>query len=142
MKVAKTFAVFALCGFSALMGGCSKQEGAPAAQTQNPTDQAATEIQKQAEAPKASVQPAVGEAAAGASSQAQSLIDKAKGLIENKQYPEAMNILKELSNTKLTPEQQKLVDDLKVQVEKAMAGAATSEATKSATDAVGGVLGK
>jgi len=142
MKVAKTFAVFALCGFSVLIGGCSKQEGTPAAQTQSSTEQAATEIQKQAEAPKASVPPAVGEAAADASSQAQGLIDKAKGLIENKQYPEAMNILKELSNTKLTPEQQKLVDDLKAQVEKAMAGAATSEATKSATDAVGGVLGK
>jgi outer membrane PBP1 activator LpoA protein len=120
-----------------LVAGCSKQEEAPSAPS------APKEITAPAEAPKpAEAQKAVEDTAAAANTQVSGLIDKAKSLVSDQKYPEALDVLKELSSMKLTPEQQKLVDDLKAQVQKAMAGGAASEATKSATDAVGGLLGK
>ena len=114
---------------------CSKQES----QTPAPTAQPAAEnIQKQAEAAAPAAQSAVAETA----SQAQGLISKVQGYIADSKYSDAANVLKELSSMKLTFEQQKLVNDLTAQVQKAMAGAAASDASKKATDAVGGMLGK
>ena len=114
---------------------CSKQESQTPASTAQP---AAENIQKQAEAAAPAAQSAVAETA----SQAQGLISKVQGYIADSKYSDAANVLKELSSMKLTPEQQKLVDDLTAQVQKAMAGAAASDASKKATDAVGGMLGK
>ncbi len=68
--------------------------------------------------------------------QAQGLIDRGKALLAEKKYTEALNALKGLSNLRLTAEQQKWVDELKAQIQKAMADQTASDATK----AVGGLL--
>ena len=120
--------------FAIGLAACSKQESqAPAPATQP----AAESVQKQAEA----AAPAAQDAATATTAQAQGLITKVQSYIADSKYSDAANLLKELSSMKLTPEQQKLVDDLTAQVQKAMAGAA-SDASKNATDAVGGMLGK
>ena len=67
------------------------------------------------------------------------MIDKAKSLIADNKYSEAMDLLKKLSSMQLTPEQKKLVDDLMAQAQKAMAGAAASERHPEGPDAVGGI---
>ena len=67
----------------------------------------------------------------------QSLIDRAKGLVADQKYSEALNTLSQLSNIKLTPDQQALVDSLKSQIQTALAKAGASDAAS----ALGGVLG-
>src|SRR5260221_306791 len=74
--------------------------------------------------PPPAAPPAVSDAATAATSQAQGLIDKAKSLVDGGQYADASKLLQQLANMKLTPEQQKMVDDLKATFQKSLAGSA------------------
>ncbi|HLP77558.1 MAG TPA: hypothetical protein VK327_11645 [Candidatus Paceibacterota bacterium] len=67
-----------------------------------------------------------------------SLVDKTKSFINDKRYEDALASLKQLSNLKLTPEQQKTVDDLKAQLQKLM----SSQVVTNAASALNNLLKK
>jgi hypothetical protein len=142
-----------------LLSACSKQEepAAPAAQKPATTPSvAAEEASKAASAAVTEAKPATAaaanqaaqtadnlksttsEAAAGTSAQIQSWFDKIKGLINEKKYPEALTALSNPPSANLTAEQQRLVDQLKTQVQDLLAKQSTDQGLK----AVGGLLNK
>jgi hypothetical protein len=148
--------------------GCSKQEAAPPPKPSTPTtsqsaadvpqamqqtvsnvvqqaqataSEVSTQAQQAATEVKTAAQQATTEAAKQAetmATQVQGLVDKAKSFIAEKQYPEAMNIVNQLTELKLSPEQQKLVDDLRTQIQQLMAAPAVS----NTVERIGGLLGK
>jgi hypothetical protein len=153
MKAKSFIAALAVCTAVVIVSGCSKEEPvAPAqapkssdtaagGQAAKPADTAAAAVQPVVEKTTAAAQPAADQAAAQANAmqdQAQGVIDKAQGLVKETKYQEALSALGQLANLKLTPEQQKLVDDLKGQIQNALAKAAASKATSALGDALGG----
>ena len=149
-----------------LASGCS-QEGPPAGETPKAMNPAPTEAQTPAAEPAppaaapaepappaaaaiavpavpavpAAATQAVAEATAAASaatSQAQTLIDQAKGLVTDQKYQEALGVVQQLASVKLTPEQQQLVDGLKAQIQTALAKKAASDAGSALGGALGG----
>jgi hypothetical protein len=76
-------------------------------------------------------------AAAASTNQAQALIEKAKGLVTDQKYKDALTVVQQLASVKLTPEQRTVVDGLKTQIQTALA----KDAASNAASALGGVLG-
>jgi hypothetical protein len=135
-----------------LLSACSKQEeqSAPAV-TQKPAaekavadvvketkdsaqatvNQASKEVDKAVDTVKNAAPPAPG------STTFQTWYEKVKGLVADQKYTEAAAALTELPAS-LTPEQQKMVDQLKAQVQQALSKQSADQGLK----AVGGLLNK
>ncbi|HEY5914665.1 MAG TPA: hypothetical protein VJA21_29090 [Verrucomicrobiae bacterium] len=123
--------------------GCKKQEeSTPPAETQKAADGVKSEAAKAAESLKTTAKEVTDQATAqvdAGQQQAQGLIDQAKNLVSQNKYQDAVAKLKELASTKLTPDQQKLVDDLKAKIQAALANTAVSGT--NAASALGNMLG-
>ena len=161
----KTKCLLPILTLAALTGGligCEKNQSPPTATQEanknagtvgdTPKDAAntaATEVKKVAEEVKASTETAttgatkqVENLASSASTKAQDYIDKAKVFVNENKYQDALVSLQELGNLALSPEQQKVVDNLKKVIHSALStSAATSAATNGAT-AIPGLLNK
>lgn len=72
-----------------------------------------------------------------ANTKAQELLTQAQTLVSEKKYEEATSLLQKLSDLELTPEQQKMLDNLKATIQKAI----ESDAVKEGAKAIGNLLG-
>ena len=145
MKSLFLFVTVAAAGL--LLPGCTKQEPTATPSTESgvkAADSSATDLTKTVETAKATAEKVVTDAskqvqatAAAASSKVQELLDKAKKLVAENKYQDASAIIQELTGYQLTPDQQKLVEGLKAEIQKALANKATSEGAS----AVGNILG-
>jgi hypothetical protein len=78
-----------------------------------------------------------GNAVAAADSQVQALIEKAKGLMADQKYKDALKTVQQLAALRLTPEQRRLVDGLKEQIQGALARNLGSDATATLGNGLG-----
>jgi hypothetical protein len=129
-------------GLTLLAAGCGKQEPetiAPATPTpaESTTGQAGSDVQSAAKTATEAAAKAASDLKQNAAVQADSLLTQAKTYISEKKYQEALNSLKQVSNLKLTPEQEKALQDLQKQVQ---AGLASMGATNAA-EKLGSFLG-
>ena len=161
-----TCAIMGVAAGAALLlaAGCSKQEP-PAGETPKPAEaskladeaasaaaavsQAAASVVTQAQQTAANVAAAAQQAVSAATNQAaaavadstsqvQTLIEKAKGLVTDEKYKDALTVVQQLASAKLTPEQRTLVDGLKAQIQTALAKSTTSDAASALGNALGG----
>jgi hypothetical protein len=168
MKLKNLYCGVAVCVLIGLVTGCKKQEPPPASKIEGqkvvesaptnapaaaPATQAATPavekttttttttvekttttaVQAVEQATNAAAQPAQ-----AAATQVQGLIDQAKSFVTEQKYQDALTNINQLASMKLTPDQQKQVDDLKTQIQKLMSNQTVSNAVNS----VGNLLGK
>jgi hypothetical protein len=144
MKTIKHFSLIASLIVSlALVGGCGKNdETKPATDTGKKADSTASDVQKSVTSVADQAKNAVQKSTTEVQTQVQGIIDQAKSLVAEKKYTEAMSLLQQkLAGLKLTPEQQKLVDALKEQLQKAIASSTGKDAAKGIDD-VKKTLGK
>jgi len=151
MKTTHIVTAFALSGVLALASGCGKSDDGTSMggtsdkstmqQMSNAAVKAADTVQSTAAAAKETVTKdanavakATTDAAAKANDAVQGIIDQAKTLVGQKSYQPALDTLGKLTSYKLTDDQQKVVDDLKAQIQKLM--------TADAGKAVNSLLGK
>lgn len=119
------------------IAGCSKESDKPIAeQAKDSANSAADSVKKFAADAKDTGQKLaqdgakqVEKVADAANAKAQEMIDRAKKLFDQSKYQEALTSLQGLANIQLTPEQQKLVDDLKARIQKALASASSAAPT-------------
>jgi hypothetical protein len=142
MKIKQVIVGIAACAALAAVTGCKKEEPAPGAakSDQGTASDAATAV----DAAKAAAKQVTDQAAAqvkAAEQQAQGLIDRAKAYVSEQKYQEALTSLNQLTSANLTAEQQKLVDDLKAQIQSALAKATGSNAASALGGALEGALG-
>jgi len=151
MKINLIVAGITLCAALAAVSGCSKQESPPAAAEASKTTEAVAPAAKTAvDASTAAVKEVTDQATTQAQAtaqaaaqvnagdqQAQGLIDRAKNLVADKKYQDALASLSQLASAKLTPDQQKLVDGLKAQIQAALGKTTAGDAAS----ALGGALG-
>jgi hypothetical protein len=120
MKAPITSLALGVAALSLLVAGCGQQETkAPAAPAAN-TAPAAADMKAAATKAVDQAKQAGTQMAADLSAQAQGMIDKAKSLIGEKKYQEAITSLQQVAMSKITPEQKKTVDDLIAQAQKLM----------------------
>jgi hypothetical protein len=118
MRYSSILSGAALCAALIAFSGCKKEEPAP---PQVPkadaggTPQTAPSIDAAKSAAKGAADQAMDQTKA-LEQQAQGIIDRAKALISEQNYPEALDNLAKVASFKLTPEQKKSVDDLKSQI--------------------------
>ena len=129
-----------------VMIGCEKKQEQvkPAVEeTKKPAaTTAAGELQKAAETVKTTTEKTVADATkqvesatvppGGITAKAQEYIDKAKTLVTDKKYQDALTALQQLSSTALSPDQQKAVDDLTKTIQAALGNKAVTDAAAAA----------
>jgi len=110
---------------AAAISGCDKNSSNAAMDDAKKTaDSATTAVQQGADKAVG----AVTEQVKAAGGEATAVIAKAQGLVADKKYQEALTTLGGLKDVKLTDTQQKVVDELKAQVQKLMSGSAAGTA--------------
>jgi hypothetical protein len=149
MKINLIVPGITLCAALAAVSGCNKQEAAPApSETSKTTETVAPEAKTAVDTSTAAVKQVTDQATTQATAQAtaqvnageqqaQGLIDRAKSLVADNKYQDALASLSQLASTKLTPDQQKIVDGLKAQIQAALGKTTASDAAS----ALGGALG-
>ncbi len=141
MQTYRLIPVLALAGLIGFVTGCEKKPETP----QTPPAKAEEgAVQKQlgaaADAAKdtaAKAATAASQAASDATAQAQGILDSAKKLAGESKWPDVSQTLSKLQGLKLTADQEKMLADLKAQVQKALQDAASKQPALP-----GGLLGK
>jgi hypothetical protein len=142
MKIEIVIATIVMSTAAVSLSGCKKEEAvsAPAVEASKPSEPITNEPAKAVDAANTATKAVADQTtsqADAATAQSQSLIDKAKSYVADQKYQDALTTLSQLSSSKLTADQQKLVDGLKAQIQSAMAKTSGGDAAA----ALGGALG-
>lgn len=142
MKIRLLTTVILTCAISALLVGCKKEEVPPATPEAPKAEGLSSQANKAVDTLKTTAKEVTDQATTqvkAAQDQTQAIIDRAKSFIAEKKYQDALSGLNQLAGAKLTPEQQTMVNDLKAQIQAALAKASGSSA--DAASAISGALG-